>query len=203
PPPPPEPLSPLVDLEPPESRITSVTRQRRRAQSPALHLAGAAVVRPGTTPGGLIGFGWDLERVGPGALAVDLGVTTTRELTEMSLDRAVFGWDARASYTVPLYRSVAVAPELGLTYRLFRQQFNPVDEAILAFAGARLDLGSLHAGKWHLGPFVSAAADLGVTTLVDQRGRVFELSPYEVGFGLRLRFDGSDDPLRRVPTSTP
>lgn len=187
---------PLSQRDPLSDRVSHWERGgERRTLLPPLRLDARVALRDQIAPGPLFELGSQLVRTK--AMALDLNISYAiprtillpgpfRTFSQVSLDAdLMFGGG----------RFLKVGPTGGVSYRVYIQQWQAIEEGFVPQVGVRASSALIQARKWSLVMTARATMDLMVTQLVMETAQVHSLSPYEGQIGLRFNFGHGRDPV--------
>lgn len=101
------------------------------------------------------------------------------------------GWmspDLSASMLYMARPWLAIGPTAGISYRLYRQQWNDIGQVVMPEVGVAGDATVLRARWFALGVAGRGTVDLGRTEYVLETSQVVVQSPWDMQLGLRTTF---------------
>lgn len=101
------------------------------------------------------------------------------------------GWFAADLSASMLYLPrpwLAVGPTAGISYRVYRQQWNNIGQTVMPAIGLAGDATVLRARWFALGVAGRVTGDLGITEYVLETSQVLVQSPWDVQLGIRTTF---------------
>ncbi len=149
---------------------------RKRATMAPLSFGAGIVTRPQTGAGGMVTIGtrlalknrWSVEADVVGVLPKEIYVDgTAAEFTSVDVD-------VEGLYR--LGRLLSVGPGVGLSYRSFRQDFGPIEDAVLPKVGAVASFTLLGGRWWGIRSVNRFSADLGSVAIRPATGRAESMS---------------------------
>lgn len=164
--------------------------QRGKLEAPPLRLETRLVLRQDMNPG--TGFQIATQIVRTERVTSDLGLTWTlpHNLALIGPQRGSTDIEGSVDAVVALSKWVAVGPVAGVSYRIYRQQWTPVDEVWVPTLGAVSRATLLAARTWRFTLTLTGTADLAQTQLVLDTQEVRTLHPFALHIGLRFHLGG-------------
>ncbi|MBX2802346.1 MAG: hypothetical protein KTR31_31990 [Myxococcales bacterium] len=198
----------------PEERKSPRRRRRKRPPTPfevpSLALGFHSSFRPSVQPGFSVTLGLRAPQPGLAFAEVRMRATANRALLQTDLVRQILFVDIDAFVGTTMLRSGSVGVGAAMSYRVFRQQFTPIDTSLapVVFTNAEIPLLSnrrrrrARPGRWAVNLDLQARLDLQRTEMILEDQSRLQLLPVEIGTGITVRFFGAGDLFVRPPTST-
>jgi len=165
---------------------------------PPTRLEIRSAFRNGTVPGPVFEFGVQALRYGRFTLDGALSYSGQRSLGLQGPWRTVGAVDSNIDLMVELSNWLGIGPAVGVSTRIFRQQWTDMGAVVTPTVGVRTHMGLLRARRWSLGVSGRFSADLVQTRVAIENAEILTISPLEVQIGMRLQFGHGRDrrPLR-------